>query len=120
MSAEQEQPLPFGLVYDVCQFVAEQIREPLDNVLLTSRLEEDLGVTGDEAAALLDAFARHYQVNLDGLEFAKHFGAESLNPQLLFFLPRKWWGKDYGHYPVTVEHLVRVAAAKHWITPERV
>jgi hypothetical protein len=116
-----EQPLPISLIEDVRQFVAEQLGEPIDKIRPTCRLEEDLGVTGDQATQLLEAFARHFQVNLEGLEFAKHFGPEGwFNPRLLFFLPRGLWGKDYGHYPITVAHLAQVVAGKHWIQPGRV
>jgi hypothetical protein len=41
-----------------------------------TRLEEDLGITGADAAEFLNAFAEAFEVDLTGIEFPKHFGPE--------------------------------------------
>jgi Protein of unknown function (DUF1493) len=82
-----------------------------------TRLEEDLGMTGTDAAEFLEAFAEAFEVDLTGIEFHKHFGPECSGP--ILFWPRwmKEEMKDLGQYPVTVGHLVEVAAAKRWSCP---
>lgn len=82
------------------------------------RLEEDLGMTGADAADFLNSFAEAFEVDMTGIEFHKHFGPEC-GP--ILFLPR-WLEeamKDWGKYPVTVGHLVEVATAKRWSCPPR-
>jgi hypothetical protein len=84
-----------------------------------TRLEEDLGMTGDDAAEFMEAFAEAFEVDLTGIEFHRHFGPECSGP--ILFLPR-WLQeemKDLGNYPVTVGHLIEVAAAKRWMCAPR-
>lgn len=86
-----------------------------DKILPESRLEEDLGMTGLDAADFLERFARAFDVDLTGLDFHRHFGPEC-------FLVPGWLraeldAKGYGMYPVTVAHLLEVAKAKRWTCP---
>ena len=98
--------------------VARERAMPLHNVQLNDRLEEDLGMTGDDAVAFLAAFAKEFGVDLSDLDFDKHFGPEGCNPLWIFYTPA--WLKDHGQYPVTVDHLVRVAEGGRWFSPARV
>ncbi len=109
---------PQDLVDRVRALVAKELAMPLSKVLLTSRIEEDLGMTGDDSAEFLEAFAEEFGVDLSGLDFHKHFGPEGCNPFWLFYTPA--WLKDHGEYPVTVDHLVRVADVGRWFSPPRV
>lgn len=87
-----------------------------DRLRADTRLEEDLGMTGDDAAEFLEAFAQEFEVNLAGIMFHKHFGPES-GP--ILFMPRSMREemRDLGKYPVTIGHLIDVAAAKEWFCP---
>ncbi len=81
-----------------------------------TRLEEDLGMTGGDAAEFLEAFGTEFGVDLTGIEFPKHFGPEC-GPTI--FVPR-WLEEEMkalGKYPVTVGHLIEVAAMKRWSCP---
>ena len=80
----------------VRQFVCDFWRENPHRLRADTRLEEDLVMTG--------------------IEFHKHFGPEC-GP--ILFWPRGLAEemKDLGNYPVTVGHLVEVAAAKRWSCP---
>ena len=66
MNSERKRALPPNLVDEVRLFVAEEIGERPDRVELTSRLEEDLGVTGDDAEELLTAFSKRFSVKMEG------------------------------------------------------
>ena len=100
----------------VRQFVCDFWRENPHRLRADTRLEEDLGMTGADAAKYLEAFAVTFEVDLTGIEFHKHFGPEC-GP--ILFWPRGLAEemKDLGNYPVTVGHLVEVAAAKRWSCP---
>lgn len=92
----------------------------------TTRIEEDLGVTGDDADELMAAFAREFDVDLTGLRFHRHFGPEGCFPLgcgPLYWFYRPDWIKDLneiGKFPITVQHLVQVAQDKRWSSPPRV
>src|SRR4051795_9334974 len=84
-----------------------------------TRLEEDLGMTGDDAAMFLEEFAEAFEVDLTGIEFLKHFGPEGSGSIFHWLWPRglREEMKDHGNYPVTVGHLIVVADAKRWSCP---
>ena len=89
-----------------------------DEIHWHSRLEEDLGMTGDDASDFLQDFANEFAVDLTPLKFHKHFGPEGFNPFWLFAPPD--WLRDHGDYPVTVAHLVAVAKSGRWFCPPTV
>ncbi len=91
--------------------ISEQCSVKEKRLVLSARLEEDLGVTGDDAVELMQAFSSIFNVELTDLEFSKHFGPEAL------FSRRH---PELGAYPVTVGHLVNVAEHGHWFPPPRV
>ena len=109
---------PRDLADRVRAAVAQERAFPLSKVRLASRLEEDLGMTGEDAAEFLEAYAEEFGVDLSGINFPKHFGPEGCNPFWLFDPPA--WFRDHGKYPVTVDHLVHVAEVKRWFSPPRV
>jgi hypothetical protein len=81
------------------------------------RVEEDLGITGEDAADLMRAISTELEVDLDEFLVLRHFGPEAFGPWL-FGKPAA--AKEYGCYPVTVGHLVSVAVAGRWFDPPRV
>jgi hypothetical protein len=101
----------------VVQFVCDFWCEPSDKLRPETRLEEDLGMTGDDAAEFLEEFAEEFQVNLTGIEFHKHFGPEGCGPTLFWPRTLKEALKDHGKYPVTIGHLIDIALANRWICP---
>jgi hypothetical protein len=101
-----------GLVRD---FVSESCGISIDSLTPGTRIEEDLGVTGDDAAEFLADFAERFDVEMAGLDFHKHFGPEGCNPLWLLYTPD--WLENHGRSPVTIDHLVRVAEVKRWFSP---
>lgn len=106
---------PQAIADRVRAFVAEERGLRLAEIQRSSRLEEDLGMTGDDAAMFLEAFVGKFGADLSGLDLHKHFGPECCNPLWLFAKPA--WLRDLGNYPVTVDHLIRVAEAGRWFSP---
>lgn len=62
--------------FELVAFVRQEINEY--NLLLTREtlMEEDLGVTGDEAEDLIIAFSKKYGVSVHDFKFSKYFYAE--------------------------------------------
>src|SRR5215216_3011535 len=60
----------------VTGFVADRWGEPVSRLTASTRLEDDLGMTGDDAAEFIAAFAAEFGVDLSGFEFGRHFGGE--------------------------------------------
>jgi hypothetical protein len=61
----------------VKRFVAENLGEAPANIFLAMTLEDDLGITGDDADDFFKDFAKQFHdVNLDGLDLSRHFGPE--------------------------------------------
>jgi len=61
----------------VKRFVAENRAEKPTNIFLAMTLEDDLGITGDDADDFFKDLAKQFpDVNLDGLELSRHFGPE--------------------------------------------
>jgi hypothetical protein len=54
------------LADEVRQFLCDFWCQRSDTLLAETRLEEDLGMTGDDAAEFLEAFAGAFEVHLTG------------------------------------------------------
>jgi len=97
----------------IAQFVARRCGVPLADVRPASRLEEDFGLTGDDAAEFMGAYARAFGVDLEAMEFARHFGPEGCLPGLgVCWLLRH--GYRIGGEPVTPRLLLDAARAGRW------
>lgn len=57
-------------------FVRDQIREYKRAITRETSIEDDLGVTGEEAAELLDAFSDKFKVDISKFDFKKYFNDE--------------------------------------------
>jgi hypothetical protein len=53
----------------VFQFLADSWRQDPDRLRATTRLDEDPGMTADDADQFLQEFARRFEVDLGSLEF---------------------------------------------------
>ena len=71
----------------------EQVREFVqknywweDDTTLTTALENDLGITGDDAVELLIKFEEEFGVNWQGLNFTQYFTPEGVKANLIGIL----------------------------------
>src|SRR5215831_17009336 len=71
----------------VWQFVCDFWHQSPHRLRADTRLEEDLGMTGSDAADFLNAFAKTFEVDLTGIEIHRHFGPECGGP--ILFCPRE-------------------------------
>ncbi len=60
----------------VREFISEWERIPLEKIELSTYIERDLGITGDDAEELIVAFQERFQVELSSFRFDQHFYPE--------------------------------------------
>ncbi len=97
----------------IAHFVADRAGVAADRVRPDTRLELDLGVTGDDAAELMATYAQEFNVNLTAMEFLRHFGPEGCLPGFgIYHLLRH--GYRIGDHQVTVQMLVDAAQSGRW------
>jgi len=70
---------------ELTSFVREQVREFKMPITRETLIEDDLGVTGDEASELIHNFSVRYSVDISKFDFKKYFNDEPS----VFLSPRK-------------------------------
>jgi acyl carrier protein len=97
----------------VAQLIATECGVPRADIRPDADVERDLGVTGDDGADLMAAYAREFGVDMADLELARHFGPEGCLPGFGLY-----WRLRHGYWPdrepLTVQMLVDAAAAGRW------
>jgi hypothetical protein len=89
----------------VKRFLAKFMAEDVANIFLAMTLEDDLGITGDDADDLFEEFARQFpDVNLDGLDLSRHFYPEGI----------PWGPGPCRRCPLRVFDLVEAVRDKRW------
>jgi acyl carrier protein len=97
----------------VIHFVEEQLAIPRKRIRLEARLHHDLGLDGDDAAEFMEAFGKHFGVDLAAFRFDAHFGAEGYDPfegvhSLISNRAR------FRLEPITVADLITAAMRRSW------
>lgn len=72
----------------------------------------DLGVDGDDAEELLLRLKQEFGVDLEGVQFERHFGPEGFNP--LALLMPSWWRWQRERIPIRIQDLVDAARTGKW------
>lgn len=107
--------------------VAQAAGVDADQIGPGTRLLEDLGLVGDDAALMLQRFAETFGVDLSGFVFSDHFPRDGWHGHRAFmlaalslFLPRvrrQLFERRREERTLTLGHLVAVAEAKTWLRP---
>ena len=103
----------------VTEFVAREVRVDAVTLRPETRIEEDLGCTGEDAAELMSAFANEFDVDLTGVRLADYFGSEAGATPLSFLagIVNSFSGssevRERG--TITIARLAAIAANKRWI-----
>src|SRR5688572_11191819 len=107
------------LLERVRALVAAETGTRPERITPSTTLFGDLGIDGDDAHELFEAYATEFGVDLTDLELRRHFGPEAWPPWALLILPI-WvlWmmrpgdpHKKGGVLPITLNDLVVSAAA---------
>lgn len=61
---------------DLIAFIRNEINEFSKSIDLESSIENDLGVTGDDAFEFIMSFSRKYNVDIKEFDFSKYFHSE--------------------------------------------
>lgn len=61
---------------DLILFIRKEINDYKLPITGESLLENDLGITGEDASELIVAFSKKYKVNIDNFIFSKYFNEE--------------------------------------------
>lgn len=93
-------------VYEIISRHSSEKPEALSSELY---LEQDLGITGDDVAELLEEMQHKFEIDFRNFNFSLHFSPEVGWPE----------NSEFGYYPVTIGHLVKVATLKVWFLPEK-
>ena len=96
----------------------EQTGLKADELFPDSRLEQDCGVTGDDAWELLEAIHDKFGTDFTELEFSQHFYQEGE----VFFssLCNPAREKHRKAFPVTIGHIFRIVESGKWFMPPQV
>ena len=109
----------------VRRLVARETGVRPERIRPESTLFGDLGVDGDDADELFEAFAAEFRVDLGPLQLSRHFGGEGIALGDLLRLPALLWrlarGVDphdaAGKVPIRVADMVRAAELGRWAEP---
>ena len=99
----------------VQQFISSELRIPIRKLALSSRLEADLGVTGDDADEFLELFASTFNVCVDWTKVPEYFHYEGMPclGWLVRFFDKTY--KEQGEVKdVTIETLVKSVQLGRW------
>jgi hypothetical protein len=96
----------------VVSVIAHQTGCPQSRLPLQTDLW-DLGVDGDDAQDLLLRLSEEFQIDLQNMQFNRHFGPEAGFNPLAVFLPG-WWRWRRGRIPVAIADLVEAASTRNW------
>lgn len=99
-------------------FTLEQARVSEKKLHADARLEENLGIDGDDADEFMEAFAEKFDVDMTNFKVYDYFDPEG--PFVIFYELYLWLFK--GQKPkklkqITLRDLVKAVEAKKWIPP---
>jgi acyl carrier protein len=96
------------MVNQIIEFIEENQGRDRKTITIDTRLEKDLGITGDDATEFLIAFGKKFNVDVSNFMAADYFGDEGFDiiAWILNFFPG---GKE--RKSLTVAHLEKAVIA---------
>src|SRR5262249_54279773 len=90
-----------------------------------SRLSADLGVEGDDAEELMEAYAKEFRVDMSGFNFLKYFDWEVMGiipavvlvAQVVPGFRRAWRRTRESEREITIRHLATCVDLGRWVDP---
>lgn len=101
----------------VQSFVSSFWGVKVDRLKKETRLEGDLGITGDDAIEFFDAFHEEFKVDLKDLDLRKYFGGEGFGLINLSWLLGQKQVKRLP-YEITLGDLEKVLEIGKWVDPK--
>ena len=97
----------------VIDSIARFSRLDKKKITLNSTLYKDLGLLGDDAVELFQAFQKEFEVDLSEFQFDRHFYPEPGACTISLFKPSTWRLKN-PDIPITVSDMILAAKRKKW------
>ena len=97
---------PKILAQAVISLVAECAGVSMQQISLDTAINLDLGIDGDDACELLEAFSSKFDVDLSTFQFDRYFASEACLPWLSFTRASR--------APICIRDLVQMAYPEMW------
>lgn len=102
------------MIEKIKAFVAENLVVKKEKLTAGTRLLEDIGIDGDDAAEFIEVFSKKFDIDMTDFVFSEYFGPEAaFNPiiYLYWFLFNR---KKLQHTTITLSDLVEAVQNKKW------
>jgi len=96
----------------VIEFLARHWQVPTDTLKAHTRLVHDLGIAGDDAVELMEAYVERFSVDCQGLIFENYFPCEGFD---LIGIVISLFRRPKRLKPITVSMLIESARAGRWL-----
>ena len=100
----------------VIEIIPEQSGIKLSKLPLNSRLEQDLGITGDDLWEIIEAMDSEYSIDWCDVDFSYYFYPEVTG--FFWSLFNRDKSRSIRSFPITISHLVAVSQSGKWSKPE--
>jgi acyl carrier protein len=97
----------------VKDFLSKRLGVKKERLAYSTRIEEELGCSGDDAVELMQAFGEQFSVDLRDFDPYAYFDKEGFDP-IGYFLDLFRKGKSARHTPLTLADLVNAARRGKW------
>ncbi len=95
----------------IIKLISDQTGVKADQIFLETRLNQDLGINGDDADELLELYSEAFGVGMTGFHWSKYFRDE---PHWLNFWQWIPGLRGSKRDPISVRDLVEAAKRKKW------
>lgn len=98
-------------------FISKHWSIPENKLDRNTKLEDDLGITGDDAVEFFDKFSKKFNIDISNLDLCKYFESEGvglLNISWLFGKRRK---VKRSLHEITIADLENTLKVGRWIDP---
>jgi hypothetical protein len=111
---------------DVKAFALQELWQPSCALNADTALAQDFGIAGLDGRDFMEAYSRHFGVDLEGFDWVEYFGPEGVSPlwpvgalKYLWCRVRGLSARDLVRLPeLTLGHLVDCANAGKWRAPD--
>jgi acyl carrier protein len=100
---------------NLIEFVSAELGVKPSRLSPNTRLNQDLGVDGDDGLEFMSAFSHRFGVNMSAFEASQYFGPEA-GPNLFMWF---WWSvtRTWPKFaPLTLSDLQASIQAGHWVS----
>lgn len=118
--------MPTVTFEDVQNFALQELWQPSGELNEDTAVAHDFGVAGLDGKDFMEAYSRHFGVDLEGFDWGEYFGPEGLSVLWPVGVPRYLWRRYVqglsarelvGLPELTLGHLVICANAGKWRAP---